>query len=934
MKKKLLFAAAMMLAAVGAKAQTDVTSTYLTNADFSQGTPITVGTCTYEKDKGANNTNYAQLVPVEGWDIPANGDARAGGLIAFGSGVWIGGPGYNAPVTDSDGNTEGNILGLVGVWSGTAQYTQSTTLPEGTYTMVIGVYNSKGGTSAFIKNLIGFIEDGGTEHLATTTVYSVNTWKYEFITFTLSAETSGYFTLGYQGSNVGSALAQHLFLSGLTLFEGEVDAEAYEAAKAAAREAKEAKVYWDAAVTAAQAALTDPSYASVTGPEKTALETELAKDEPTTKDGYNAATEALNAATAAFLAAKASYDELAEINAAAAKLGIEALSAESAEEAIAQAHVQNVAVYNKVNEDFTFPVTLGSWTQTGATKNEKGQHWNGDATTTYYEPNQWNNASVDWALSQTIAALPAGDYVLMATGRRSGDITMTMTAAGESVTTFPNADFGLGVDTSGAANFGEGTFAADGQGRGWQWRYIPFTLTEAGDVEIKVTATAPSTHQWASITEFKLLAKPEAETAIAKAELLAAINKATAINDGVNVGTEAFQIPASAATDLANATSDAQTVYDNEDATLEDVRAAIKTLADAVSAYYAVVINAPADGDVFNVILAENGGWTYDGKAMTLRANDRNGQGNYNFQYQDLNVNYAQSLTFTQVEGNNYTISISADAEGAVRYVTTGIPYGGNSAQIRTSTNAEDAAIFTIIPTATEGIWNIYNVEAKNYVGSQDAGVYTVNSHINFQIVKNMAKPEVDAISLAAGKFATRIYPFKPTANANLKYYSCAANDGSSLTLVEETELAANTPYIIEAIADVEEAAQTGVGAAFQDKYTKGYLTGTFASVEIPAGNYILQTKEGVGQRFFLLEPTETAYMSTLYRAYLTVPASEGVKAYTLNGDATAISTIEALTSGNYEGIYNAAGAKINRMEKGVNIIRMTDGTTRKVMIK
>jgi len=927
MKKKLLFAAAMLLAAVGVNAQTDVTSTYLTNADFSQGTPIDNHVCGYGKDMAKNGTTYYGFQAVDGWsyevlagvtDEGGFTDSGMGGAVfAYGSEWQLKGNNTSAPATNPAGEASGNCLGFFGVWGNGGYYYQEVELPAGGYTLTIPIYNQSGtqGNTSYT----GFIPDEGTSY-TTAINTTVGQWTTKTIKFTLTAETKGKIALGYKSTGGGSAANPMLFFDGVSI----TYTDPLQAVKAD----------YEAALADAKAAMENPAYSNVNGNEKSNLASVISATPEATEAGYIAATEALNTATTAFLAAKASYDELAEINAAAAKLGIDALSAESAEEAIAQAHVQNVAVYNKVNEDFTFPVTLGSWTQTGATKNEKGQHWNGDATTTYYEPNQWGSASVDWAISQTIAALPAGDYVLMATGRRSGDITMTMTAAGESVTTFPNADFGLGVDTSGAANFGEGTFAADGQGRGWQWRYIPFTLTEAGDVEIKVTATAPSTHQWASITEFKLLAKPEAETAIAKAELLAAINNATAINDGVNVGTEAFQIPASAATDLANATSDAQTVYDNEDATLEDVQAAIQTLAAAVSAYYAVVINAPADGDVFNVILAENGGWTYDGKAMTLRANDRNGQGNYNFQYQDLNVNYAQSLTFTQVEGNNYTISISADAEGAVRYVTTGIPYGGNSAQIRTSTNAEDAAIFTIIPTATEGIWNIYNVEAKNYVGSQDAGVYTVNSHINFQIVKNMAKPEVDAISLAAGKFATRIYPFKPTANANLKYYSCAANDGSSLTLVEETELAANTPYIIEAIADVEEAAQTGVGAAFQDKYTKGYLTGTFASVEIPAGNYILQTKEGVGQRFFLLEPAETAYMSTLYRAYLTVPASEGVKAYTLNGDATAISTIEALTSGNFEGIYNAAGAKINRMEKGVNIIRMTDGTTRKVMIK
>lgn len=239
-KLKLLLAACALIGASAVWAQTDVTSQYLTNADFSKGTPVTVGVCTYAKDKGNNNTEYAQLTEVEGWEFGVeNGDARAGGLVAFGSGVWIGGTGYTAPATNADGDATGNILGLVGVWGGIAQYVQNVTLPKGTYTLVLGVYNSKGGTTDFAKNLIGFIESGGTEHLASAKTYAVNTWKYEFISFTLEAETSGKISLGYTSANKGSSEMPHLFLSGIQLFNGEIDAEAYEAAKEAQRNAKE-----------------------------------------------------------------------------------------------------------------------------------------------------------------------------------------------------------------------------------------------------------------------------------------------------------------------------------------------------------------------------------------------------------------------------------------------------------------------------------------------------------------------------------------------------------------------------------------------------------------------------------------------------------------------------------------------------------------------
>ena len=252
-KLKLIVAAsALFLGTSATWAQTDVTSTYLDNADFSQGTLASPAICTYDYDMEKNSTTFCNLVALDGWTAVDNGNGKAGGPVAIGSGVWIGGDGYT-----SDGEVTGNVLGLVGCWGASAQYTQNLkqALSAGTYTIVLAVYNSKGGTTEIDKNLIGFVEAGGTEHLATTKQYAVNTWKYEFLTFTLAEETSGYVSLGYKSKNTGSGNMPHLFVSGLEIYDGELDAEAYEAAKAAIREAKEAKVLWDNAKAAAAAAL-------------------------------------------------------------------------------------------------------------------------------------------------------------------------------------------------------------------------------------------------------------------------------------------------------------------------------------------------------------------------------------------------------------------------------------------------------------------------------------------------------------------------------------------------------------------------------------------------------------------------------------------------------------------------------------------------------
>jgi hypothetical protein len=66
-------------------------------------------------------------------------------------------------------------------------------------------------------------------------------------------------------------------------------------------------------------------------------------------------------------------------------------------------------------------------------------------------------------------------------------------------------------------------------------------------------------------------------------------------------------------------------------------------------------------------------------------------------------------------------------------------------------------------------------------------------------------------------------------------------------------------------------------------------------------------------------------------RVYLTLPEQSETRVLYFD-NATAIRAIEALTSGEAE-IYNAAGARQNSLQKGVNIIKQS-GKTMKVMVK
>lgn len=448
-----------------------------------------------------------------------------------------------------------------------------------------------------------------------------------------------------------------------------------------------------------------------------------------------------------------------------------------------------------------------------------------------------------------------------------------------------------------------------------------FTLSEEGDININLNATyilgngsCEGILYWdnVTLTHYGAEAIEAAELAEAKEQLQAKLTAANgALATAVNGGDAAFQIPASAVAALKTAIATAQSICD-ESTDKAAVTAAIAPLEEAISTYQATEINAPADGQLFNIILtATEEGWEYDNKAMTYLAGARKNQGLYNIQYkEEANANLAQAFTFTWVGDNNYKLS-QIDADGKARYMTTGTPYGGNDNQVRTSTNADDAMLVTVVPTAVEGVWNLLNVAANQYIGSQDAGVYTVERNKNFKIVEAQ-KPSVTINTTAAG-WGTVILPFAfDELPAGVKAYTCAAVDGATLTLEEATApLEANKPYIIEG---AWEATLTGDAQGTALTYTEGLLTGTYADMEAINGTYIMQKHEDtVG--FYQVDTESAQPKVPANRAYLTAP-SAGVKAFVLGEEAAdAIhSVFTAVANGD---IYDLAGRKAAQMNKG-----------------
>lgn len=262
----------------------------------------------------------------------------------------------------------------------------------------------------------------------------------------------------------------------------------------------------------------------------------------------------------------------------------------TAAEAAKGAQTMNVAEYEAVVKDYTTDIKLGDWITSGAA-NFNNEHWSGKVVNYLNQDDSngkgWNANSWSMSASQEIT-LPAGEYVFKAAGRKSADATMTLsvkngeTSLGE-VVNFPSGNRGRGIATDGTASFEGASYACKNEGYGWQWRFVPFTLTEETTITISIEAGANLIHNWASFGDYSVMAKPNtAASEVAYNQAFEAA-KAALANEANQVvtGEEKTKLEDAIAADKG-------TTVGSIDAATAAVKAATETYVAAVPSYQAL----------------------------------------------------------------------------------------------------------------------------------------------------------------------------------------------------------------------------------------------------------------------------------------------------------------------------------------------------------
>ena len=534
-------------------------------------------------------------------------------------------------------------------------------------------------------------------------------------------------------------------------------------------------------------------------------------------------------------------------------------------------------------------------------------------TYTYSSASGKQNSQIAWSASEASATM-GNNFNNAPTLSNPYNLPVTYNSSAETVATIGNNGaitlVGAGTTTISAVFVGDDTYDA---------KTVSYTLTVSKqDVTLSFSETSFNIDfdDKDSFEEPTLTGVPEGLTVTYASNKTSVATVDATTGDVTIVGKGSAQITATfAATDIYNGASKTYTI---------NVTGTYKK----ANGYYALVTDAStlAEGDEIIIVNTDAN--------VALSTNQKtNNRDEISLANATWNAeNTLVEITINETGDNVQALTLEASSDKWLFNTGNGYLYAASSSNnyMKTEATADNNAKATISISNGNATITFKGSNTRNtifYNSSSNLFSCYASSTTNQDPVQIYRKVAVVEGTLAAGKYATRIYPFAPKTIEGVTFYTCIGVNGNALALQPIDEPVANVPYILgNETTDAIDITQMGVDIHEADTYTVDLLTGTFVNMDITSG-YVLQTQNGKQSFYKVVD----AINVPPYRAYLDYDAE--IKALGFD-DATAINTLEVLTSGAYEGIYSVDGVKLNRIEKGVNILKMADGTTRKVIVK
>lgn len=256
---------------------------------------------------------------------------------------------------------------------------------------------------------------------------------------------------------------------------------------------------------------------------------------------------------------------------------------------------------------------------------------------------------------------------------------------------------------------------------------------------------------------------------------------------------------------------------------------------------------------------------------------------------------------------------------------------------------ADESSDDYLVNGALVGTYEDIYASVGDYVtnGSKFSKVTTMNSAVvvaNNAYVKNNKEIVVASydVEFANHKQRTICLPFAFEIPTGLGVYKLLdIVDGVKvITTVKKTE--PNKPYMISGGYNTS-FTLTGVVEETEEPLVNGLLTGTYEDIYVCEGNIVFPHPVS-GRSIFYMVGNESVHVRANHAYVVCDPISAPAKTRALNaalyGETTDIDNLEIEEDAEIIGIFNASGQKIPVMQKGMNIIKYSNGKTDKFLLK
>ena len=285
-------------------------------------------------------------------------------------------------------------------------------------------------------------------------------------------------------------------------------------------------------------------------------------------------------------------------------------------------------------------------------------------------------------------------------------------------------------------------------------------------------------------------------------------------------------------------------------------------------------------------------------------------------------------------EGSNLTFPTIAKSEEAIKPAFAALK-AATPFEILEGSIVQGPSEFDS-PTAI----NTAIAEAQTIDEDDLQAMYDFNTGTNGQMIQNYLNQVAAYGALfnhqftVTHQYGTIILPCPSTKPEGITFYSCSATEenGTTLTLTDGGNMEANKPYIYESTVG-NKYTIIGWDKGNRANHANGWLTGSLAEAgaNVPDGSYVLAANKTTGQQGFY--KTNGTVTCPQFKCYLTVSAEAAApKALFFpggEGEQTGIENVFGADENGTVTIYNLAGQRLNKLEKGINIVN-----GRKVLVK